>query len=203
MRRNYPNPSSKSSSITNCVLAGFEENNPVVHAWAGAIKSSKSPSKTFPENKFILSELEMGTLSAGIRSKWLIMHRSFYNGNFAMPRPNERQGVITLTENHFMPISSFYIPDFYRVWFFWRFDCRIKWPMFSLPREWSRIEWPNLLVTWWRISRGRKCICSVCWRYSLCSHPNLTKIGSSHFLCRTLQPAHRYGISLLLRLCES
>ena len=34
-----------------------------------------------------------------------------------MSRPNERQGIITLTENHFMSASSFHISDFYRVGF--------------------------------------------------------------------------------------
>ena len=34
-----------------------------------------------------------------------------------MSRQNERQGLLTLTENHFMSVSSFHISDFYRVGF--------------------------------------------------------------------------------------
>ena len=37
------------------VLFGLSEKRPVEQAWAGAIKSSKSPNSTFPENKLILN----------------------------------------------------------------------------------------------------------------------------------------------------
>ena len=45
--------------MTSCVLVGLAENKPVVHAWAGEMKSSKSPNNTFPENKLISDDLKM------------------------------------------------------------------------------------------------------------------------------------------------
>lgn len=56
----YPNSLLKSSSITSCFVplpfVGLSLNKPVEQACAGAIKSSKSPKRTFPE-KFILKKM--------------------------------------------------------------------------------------------------------------------------------------------------